>query len=457
MLSERLLTQVMRLASSRYLSFGPLEGPALPLPRKGGKYLLYAHVPFCESLCPYCSFNRFPFEENRARAYFRSLREEMRKVADLGYDFGSLYVGGGTPTILVDELCATIDLARERFHIQEVSTETNPNHLVPRIIEPLAERVDRFSVGVQSFDDSILKLMGRYDSYGSGEEIRKRLRAVEGRFHSLNVDLMFNFPTQTREMLVRDIDWLKETRANQTTFYPLMASPSVAHTLAQTIGRVDYAREASYYQEIAGALADAFEPASAWTFSRKADAMIDEYIVNYDEYVGIGSGAFSYVDGTLFVNTFSLQDYGQSMAQRRFALTGKRRYSHSARMRYRLMMGLFGLSLDKRAFERDFGRTPERGLPVETTYLRAMGAFATNNRDEFKLSERGRYLLVSMMREFFVGVNEVRDQARAALSRDERNLLFAQVQAPEAYADAKPSTLSRDFGWNRIGYMGDTI
>src|SRR5512145_2205746 len=146
MISERLLTQVMRLASARYLSFDPLANPVLPAPRAGGKYMLYAHVPFCESLCPYCSFNRFPYEEGRARSYFRAMREEMRMVKELGYDFGSLYIGGGTPTILVDELCATLDLARELFSIREVSTETNPNHLVPRVVEPLAERVDRFSV-----------------------------------------------------------------------------------------------------------------------------------------------------------------------------------------------------------------------------------------------------------------------------------------------------------------------
>lgn len=460
MLSERMVTQVMRLASARYLSFGPLGLPALPPPGAGRNYLLYAHVPFCESLCPYCSFNRFPFEEPRARAYFRSLRDEMRMVADLGYDFGSLYVGGGTPTILVDELCQTIDLARELFHIQEVSTETNPNHLIPRVIDPLQGRVDRFSVGVQSFDDSILKRMGRHATYGSGAEILERLRAVEGCFPALNVDMMFNFPTQTRAMLIQDIERLKQTGANQTTFYPLMASPSVARVLSQTIGRVDVAREAAYYAEIASRLAGDFKPTSAWTFSRQANAMIDEYIVHGDEYVGLGSGAFSYINGALYVNTFSLQEYGQALAQGRFALTGKRQYSSRARMRYHLMMSLFGLSLDKGAFRKAFGQTPEHGLPLEFAGLRAMGAFARNDAEACTLSERGRYLLVSMMRSFFVGVNEVRDQARAALPKDERDLLFGEagqtgVSVPLGQPLARPEGVavgvSRGLAWDRIG------
>lgn len=69
------------------------------------------HVPFCERLCPYCSFNRFPYREQRARDYFQALRQEMRMLADQGYDFESVYVGGGTPTVDIDELCETIDLA----------------------------------------------------------------------------------------------------------------------------------------------------------------------------------------------------------------------------------------------------------------------------------------------------------------------------------------------------------
>ena len=436
MIPERLLTQVMRLASARYLAFDPLAEPVLPSPRPGRRYMLYAHVPFCESLCPYCSFNRFPFDEVRARSYFQALREEMRLVKELGYDFESLYVGGGTPTLLVDELCATLDLARELFSIREVSTETNPNHLVPRVVDPLAERVDRFSVGVQSFDDSILKRMGRHAGYGSGEETLRRLRSVEGRFHSLNVDLMFNFPTQTREMLLRDIDLMKETGATQATFYPLMASPAVARSLAQTIGRVDYSREAAYYAEIAARIGDAFEPASAWTFSRKAARMIDEYILHFDEYVGIGSGAFSYLEGSLYVNSFSLRDYRKALGQRRFALTGRRAFSDRARMRYRLMMSLFGLRLDKRSFLEDFGHTPERGLPLELAGLRAMGAFDRNDPDASTLSERGRYLLVTLMREFFVGVNHVRDQARAALSMEERDLLFGEGLGTQARGGA---------------------
>jgi hypothetical protein len=89
-----------------------------------------------------------------------------------------------------------------------------------------------------------------------------------------------------------------------------------------------------------------------------------------------------------------------------------------------MLMTLFGLTLDKRAFERDFGVDIDRGLPVEMAFFRSAGAFETDNATTLTLTPRGRYLLVAMMREFFVGVNNLRDQARAALSPDERELLF---------------------------------
>jgi len=424
MISERLLTAVMRRTNERYLSLGPCDLDRLPDPVPGRPYLLYVHIPFCERLCPYCSFNRFPYNAERATAYFKQLRTEMRMVAEQGYDFASMYVGGGTPTIDIDELVETIDLAKSLFSIQEVSSETNPNHLYPQWVDPLVDRVDRLSVGVQSFDDGLLRQMDRYEKYGSSAEILERLRSVEGRFHSLNVDMIFNFPSQTVETLRTDIELAKSTGANQVTFYPLMASPAVRESLKRTVGKVDYAREYRFYKEISEHMSDGFEPASAWTFSRRGGGMIDEYIVDYEDYVGLGSGAFSFLEGTLYVNTFSLQTYAERIAEGKTAALQKRDFTTVDRMRYRFLMSLFGMRLDKRRFAEDFGVPIELGLAVEIAFMRAAGAFAVDNSEELILSATGRYLLVAMMREFFVGVNNVRDQAREALSTPERELLF---------------------------------
>ncbi len=447
MLSERLLTTAVRECTKNYLKLDPTDETRMPAPVPGQRYMLYMHVPFCERLCPYCSFNRFPFAEDRARPYFANMRKEMLMLKDLGYDFDSVYIGGGTPTILLDELCDTIDLARETFSIKEVSSETNPNHLIPSYLDKLQGRVQRLSVGVQSFDDGLLKQMDRYDKYGCGQEILERIQDASPYFTSMNADMIFNFPAQTEDILIRDIERVIESGASQTTFYPLMASPSVEKSLARTVGKVDYNREQRYYEIICELLTGAlpgiepnepgaqgevglFEHGSAWTFNRRGssaageDAMIDEYVVDYEEYPAIGSGGITYLGSNLYVNTFSVTDYNKAIESGRMSMTGKTTFSKHDRMRYRFMMQLFGLRLDKQQFKRDFGCTVEAGLPVEMAFMRASGAFAVDNDAELTLTPKGRYLVVVMMRQFFIGVNNLRDQARAALTGAERELIF---------------------------------
>ena len=374
----------------------------MPAPEQGKRYMLYMHVPFCERLCPYCSFNRFPFSEERARPYFENMRKEMRMLKDLGYDFDSVYIGGGTPTIMIDELCDTIDQARELFNIQEVSSETNPNHLIPSYLDKLQGRVQRLSVGVQSFDDGLLKQMDRYDKYGCGQEILERIQDASPYFVSMNADMIFNFPAQTEDILINDIERVIESGCTQTTFYPLMASPSVERSLARTVGKVDYAREQKFYEIISELLTGGplhlFEHGSAWTFNKRntsaagEDAMIDEYVVDYEEYPAIGSGGITYLGSNLYVNTFSVKDYNKCIEAGHMSIMGKTTFSKRDRMRYRFMMQLFGLRLDKRQFKKDFGCSVEVGLPVEMAFMKASGAFATDNADELTLTPKGRYL-----------------------------------------------------------------
>ncbi len=437
MISERLQTKVMRTLSSGYFDLNPIAGKRKSLPAARNPHeacLLYIHIPFCERLCPYCSFCRYPFEEHTARAYFVALRKEMQMVAQLGYAVESLYIGGGTPTVLVDELAQTIDEAHKLFNIKEISCETNPNHLIPTVLDALEGRVQRLSVGVQSFDDELLKRMQRYDKYGSGNEILERLSASAGRFESLNADMIYNFPTQTEDVLIRDLATILESGVSQATFYPLMASPVVEQQLADTLGRVDYRREARYYKLICDALTSSqsslsspdapYAFGSAWTFNASSSSMIDEYIINYEEYPAIGAGGFSYLDGNLYANAFSVSEYIQQIESGQTSVKQTKHFSKRDRMRYRLMMQLFGLRLDKAQWKRDFDVSVAGGLPVEYAFFKAVGAFATDDAEQITLTPKGRYLLVALMREFFCGVNGLRDSARATLPPSERKLLF---------------------------------
>ena len=437
MLAEKMLSSVVSLLGGKYFKLDPTPGVTLPDPNPKQRYMLYMHVPFCEVLCPYCSFNRFPFERDRALKYFESMREEMRRLADRGYTFEEVYVGGGTPTVMMDQLAQTIGLARELFpSIRDVSSETNPNHLVPGYLEDLSSLVQRLSVGVQSFDDDMLKRMARYNKYGSSQVIFERIRSVADAklFKSLNVDMIFNFPGQTPEMVAHDIEMVKASGANQTTFYPLMVSPASRASIEKTVGHVDYKNEERFYHQIydgfCGGDNPEFRPSSCYTFSREEGQMIDEYVVNYEEYPAIGSGGISYLDGSLYINTFSLRDYSERIAQGGLSTLAQTKFPKRDWMRYRFMMNLFGLSIDKRAWHERFGCSVAQGLPVEYAFMKMNGAF---DRDDevLTLTPRGRYLMVVMMRQFFIGVNSLRDQARAALPGDEHALIFGECPSSD--------------------------
>ncbi len=444
MLAERMLTTIVKTMAKRELAMQPTDERFMPAPAPNTRYMLYMHVPFCQRLCPFCSFNRYVYCEDRARPYFENMRKEMLMLKDLGYDIESIYMGGGTPTIMLDELCETLDLARDTWNIREVASETNPNHLTAPYLEALKGRVQRLSVGVQSFDNGLLKTMDRYEKYGSGEEIMERIAEAIPYFDSLNVDMIFNFPTQTEEILRADLEKIVECGARQTTFSPLYVSNGTRNKMSRTLGKMDYNREYEFYkildERLAGGENAPFYRSTLWTFTRNGEEnkhgahqattldeftpTIDEYQTNYNEYPAIGSGSITHLNGALYVNTFSLREYNEAIEAGHMSLMGKSVMSKRDLMRYRFLLDLYKLRLDKRAFKEEFGCGVTAGLPVEMAFMRTNGAFATDNAEELTLTPRGRYLVVVMYRQFLSGMNNLREQAREALKTDEAKLLF---------------------------------
>jgi coproporphyrinogen III oxidase-like Fe-S oxidoreductase len=291
--------------------------------------------------------------------------------------------------------------------------------------------VNRLSVGVQTFEDSLLKEMGRFQKYGSGAEIRERITRYRETFDTLNVDMIFNFPTQTREMLHRDLQAIKEIQADQVTFYPLMVSDSTRGRLSDLFGPISLRKEKLFYQRILDGLGDSYTCGTAWCFSRKK-SMIDEYIVDYDEYVGAGSGAFGYVNGTVFSDTFSIRRYIDEVNRGRFPLQALKEFSQKERVAYDFVMKLFGTSLDVGKAEAKFQGAFRRNLMKELALFRLIGA-VTEENGSIRLTRKGQYIWVVIMREFFIAVNNFRAACLAALETS----TWAQAQSAEYSAECR--------------------
>ena len=393
----------------------PCQIPQCP---SAGQGCLYVHIPFCDKLCPFCSFHRQQHNGPRARRYFRHLREEIQRYQEAGFRFSAAYFGGGTPTTEPEELVETVTLVRELFGVGNISVETNPKDLRPDILSALHRSgVTRLSVGVQSFDDRLLKEMGRYETYGSGAEALEHLHFAAEFFPALNVDLIFNLPNQTAASLERDLQTFQASGANQVSFYPLMTSPGVARRMAAATELPNRGRLRECYELIVDRLRiEGFEPCSAWCFTRQGQTS-DEYIVDADYYVGTGSGAFSYLDGTLYGTTFSLDEYERRIAEGLTGITVQNRLTEWDQMRYALLVKMFGLKLERNWALRRFGPRFFRRVWGELRTLEVLGA-AHRDDEGWQLTERGMYWLMLMMCAFFESVASYREAMRAHISAE---------------------------------------
>ncbi|MDD5712629.1 MAG: coproporphyrinogen III oxidase family protein, partial [Smithellaceae bacterium] len=329
-----------------------------------------------------------------------------------GFNFRGVYVGGGTPTVEMGELIETLDLLRETFPLDEISVETNPNHLTETNCLALKKAgVNRLSVGVQSFDDSLLRDMDRYEKYGNGTTIASRLKELLGTFDTLNADMIFNFPTQSTEMLARDIDTILELGLDQVTYYPLMVSDFTKKKVVEKLGKIDYGKEKRFYRQIVSRLVPPYRFSSAWCFSKKKGAMIDEYIVDYDEYAGLGSGSIGYLNGLCYANTFNIKGYIAQVEKGELPIMATRVFTKKDQMRYDFVMKLFGMKLDVPAMELKYGGAFLRTLWFEVSAFILAGRLRWRE-PYFHLTPWGWYSWVIMMREFFTAVNNFRDFCR---------------------------------------------
>lgn len=408
---NQIVTKVARREFARSLKFEDGSSPELPSCTDNKQRLLYLHIPFCEELCPYCSFHRITFQEPLTRKYFQALRSEIKIYREKGYVFEGIYVGGGTPTVLIDELAETLQLARELFPIKDISVETNPNHLTERNIEILRKsNVKRLSVGVQTFNDDLLKKIGRYEKYGSGQEIAERLKNTLGFFHTLNADMIFNFPGQTIQMLEDDLTTILKLNMDQVTFYPLMISDLTREIMKNTFGGVDFRSEEKLYKLIVRRLEKKYDFSSAWCFSRK-ESLVDEYVVEFEEYAGLGSGAIGYLHGTCYSNTFDIEGYIDVLEKGKLPLQASRKFDLHDQMSYDFMMKLFSTKLDITAMQKKYDGKFLKTMWKEIAAFEIVRAYRYFP-PYLHLTSYGRYLWVIMMREFFIAVNNFRDYCR---------------------------------------------
>jgi len=283
---------------------------------------LYLHIPFCHNLCPYCPYNKIPYDASLVSPYRDAMLREIDLYAERygRMEVTSIYIGGGTPTLLVNELATILARLRERFRITgDICIETGPRDLTDRTIAALrAMDVKLISVGVQSFQDKQLAFIGR--NYRAAELPGQIGRLLAAGFSSVNLDFMFALPGQTTALLRADLDAAIRLGVNQITAYPLFTFPYSQVGRYLRLKNVTMpslrTRKKLYYFLYDYLLEHGFHRVSVWGFKRGAAPRYSS--VTRDRYLGFGAGAGSHLSDGFYLNTFSVPDYISHCQEQQF-------------------------------------------------------------------------------------------------------------------------------------------
>ena len=333
---------------------------------------LYIHVPFCVKKCLYCDFTSFPADGPAVKTYLESLVREINlygsALADEDKIISSIFFGGGTPTTLPAASFKTVlDEVRSSFSLAagcEITAEANPGTVdAAGLTQMLAAGVNRLSLGVQSFNDRLLAVLGRIHSAGQAAEAVRAAR--EAGFDNLNLDFIFGIPGQTvpdwRETLRQAVEMAPEHIAA----YGLQLEEGTPLTRAAARGEictcpeddeiimcrtaVDHLRSCGYsHYEISN-------------FARPGRQCAHNLVYWLNRpYLGIGPAAHSYIKGARFSNYASLERYSDSLSREEYPVENKTRLAAADEMSETMFLGLRltgGVDLDR--FYRRFGRRAE--------------------------------------------------------------------------------------------------
>jgi oxygen-independent coproporphyrinogen-3 oxidase len=374
---------------------------------------VYAHVPFCERVCPYCDFavvRARPLSAQRERRYLRALLRELeaRKNAFAGRELASLYLGGGTPSLLRPESVAELVTAVRGAFVcagpVEITLEVNPSTLERgRLPGFRAAGVSRLSVGIQSFDDGVLRRLGRAHR---GDEARATLAACrETGFDATSLDLIFAAPGQTLESFERDLGEAVLFQPEHVSTYELTIEEGTPFGRAVARGRLEEADEELVLamQELAEARlrAAGLRRYEISNYARPGfEAVHNRRYWERRPVLGLGVGAFSTDPpgpqarfGVRRSNRRELAAYLECIEAGLSPEAGPAELLDAATARGEaIFLGLRAGGVDAARFAGEFGEPPGFFYRAQIRALAEAGLLEEQDGGDLKLTARGRQL-----------------------------------------------------------------
>lgn len=284
---------------------------------------IYIHIPFCRAKCFYCDFNSFACRDELVPAYFSALKKEIISYSHKlkSYNIKTVFIGGGTPSAIdAQYIYEVVNLLYRVFTIDkraEISIETNPGTLTKEKLEGYkAIGINRLSIGLQAWQDPILKSLGRIHT--SKEFEQNLTMAKEIGFDNINVDLIFGIPGQTLEDWCQTLEKVTALEPQHLSCYSLKIEEGTVFGDKLEKGEIiplddeidremysfckDYLSHKGYkHYEISNFAKPGYESRHNLVYW------------NTEAYIGFGAGAHSFFENNRFNNIYDLDTYIEGM------------------------------------------------------------------------------------------------------------------------------------------------
>ena len=357
----------------------------------------YVHIPFCTQICYYCDFSKVFIKNQPVDAYLEHLIQETRS-----YEIGklrTLYIGGGTPTALsaqqlaylLTELPKVMDLSE----VEEFTIEANPGDLDPDKIAVLKEsQVNRVSLGVQTFDNKMLKKIGRshqeQDIYDNIHHLK------QAGFDNISIDLIYALPGQTMDQVKENVAKAIGLDIPHMSLYSLILENHTVFMNRMRRGKLPLPKEeleAEMFEYIIEELEKAgFEHYEISNFS-KPGFESRHNLVYWDnaEYYGLGAGASGYVDGIRYKNHGPIRHYLEAVEAGKARIT-EEHLTLEEKMEEELFLGLRKKTgVSKARFEEKFGISFDQRYGQVVSSLTEQGLLVPDDK-QVRMTKRGLFL-----------------------------------------------------------------
>ncbi len=303
---------------------------------------IYIHIPFCQHKCDYCDFISFSNKQNMVKSYVEAVKKEINTYFQNkdfldSYNITTIYIGGGTPSFIDSPYIAEImnlletKLTRNqtKFEDMEITIEVNPGTVNQKKLEDYKKaKINRLSIGLQSTNNSILKEIGRIHSFEQFLETYRLANQVG--FDNINVDLMIGLPNQRIEDVKESLNEMINLKPApmHISVYSLIVEEGTV--IAQKIGNhqlqeMDEDLERNMYWYVKDTLElNGYKHYEISNFAKEGKE--SKHNLNcwlQKEYIGIGLGAHSYINGIRYANCETIEEYVDNMEVENSELIGK--------------------------------------------------------------------------------------------------------------------------------------